>query len=87
MAKENTTTDEEKRRRKACPGKPLTKHPSRYLTEVEGSKCKRTEPVFIGVDMGEDDQTVVVERDENGKFTQIDLDEFKKQCEDIEGES
>lgn len=37
-------TDEEKRRRKACPNKPLTRPP---LTTLYGSPCKRIEPVSV----------------------------------------
>lgn len=64
--------DEEKRRRKACPGKPLTKHPSRYLTEVDGTNCNKDAPAKHGP----------------FKWQQkgVDTDKFRKQCEDIDKE-
>lgn len=65
-------TEEEKRRRKACPGKPLTKHPSRYLTEVDGTNCNKDAPAKHGP----------------FKWQQkgVDTDKFRKQCEDIDKE-
>ena len=67
-------TEEEKRRRKACPNKELTQLPSRYLTGYEGSQCVRLNP-----EMG---------KPFKWKQKGIDTDEFRKQCEDIDkGES
>lgn len=69
-------TEDDKQRRKACPNKPLTKPPSYYLTDDEGSECKQISDVEL-----------LLSRDtfrwQTSGDIGVDLKEFKKQCEEI----
>lgn len=83
-------TDEEKRRRKACPNKPL-KLSGSCLTGYEGSLCKQIEPVSVKWIESEVEPewfgATDVKNDNGGSYVGvkfkpmgIDTDKFRKEC-------
>jgi len=67
------------------PDRPLTGKPEHYLTGYEGSRCDDlTNKIFIGIDFASgESETEYAKVDCNGKFQPINVEEFRKFCEEI----